>query len=205
MRRNHFFFVMVGMAAILFLSSAQAQGFVGYFGTQERIKCIQPINEERPAGDRPVIVRLDSLNRSKYNLCYKYSMKLFIAGVSLHDDGYVLAGKDDASAYIPLDSARITELQEKGVLPNPLPAYTIPLSQYLAGYSLWLLIAAIIAGLVSWLGIRSLWDMFKAWKYKGKLCLNCGLTLTIKDFSGGKCGACSEPIPDSSSPVDSMV
>jgi hypothetical protein len=188
MRRNHNFFFIVGMAAILFLSSGQARGFAGYFGTQDHIKCIQPIKEDQPAGEKPAVWIVRDLNSPKYSLCHKYSTVFFFAGVYLHDDGYVLAEGDDAYQYVPLDSAKITEFQEKGILPNPLPGYAIPLSQYLIGYSLWILLVVLITGSLGWY-----W--FKRWRYRGIYCLNCELILTDRDISTGKCGDCGEPIP----------
>lgn len=190
MRRNHIFFFIVGMAVIFFLSPAQALGYAGYFGTQDRIKCIQPIKEDQPTGEKPAIWIVRDINRPKYSLCHKYSTVFFFAGVYLHDDGYVLAEGDDAYKSVPLDSAKITEFQEKGVLPTPLPAYSIPLSQYLIGYSLWLLLVVLIAG-------RFGWSRFKTWRYRGKYCLKCELILTDRDISTSKCGDCGEPIPAS--------
>ena len=191
------FLILIGLFFLL-SSTAKAEIVFLPFGTQERIKCVQPINFKKEE-KTPIwtTINLNDPNKlSSYNLCYKYSMRFFIAGLYLHDDGYVLAEQDDAYRYIPLDNAKITELQEKGILPKPLPEYSIPLSQYLAGYSLWLIIAGLVIGFIGRIALGSLWKVFKGWKYKGKYCLNCDLLLTIKDFSDGKCSACSEPIPD---------
>lgn len=186
------------VTGIFFLLSSTAKAEVVFlpFGTQERIKCIQPINKEKPVSSTDLSSIVNEMYGPKYNLCYKYSIRFFIAGLYLHDDSYVLAERDDDYKYIPLDKAKITELQKKGILPDPLPEYSIPLSQYLVGYSLWLIIAGLIIGFIGRIALVSLWNGFKGWKYKGKYCLNCDLLLTIKDFSDGKCSACSEPIPD---------
>lgn len=190
MKKDQIRFIVVGMAAILFIWPSQAHGFAGYFGTQDRIKCIQPIKEEHPAVVRPAIWTAQTLNDPKYSLCHKYSIFFLVAGVYLQDDGYVLAEGDDAFKYVPLDNAKIKEFQEKGLLPDPLPGYTIPVSQYLIGYSLWILIAASITGSIAW-------TRFKKWKYRGKRCLKCELILTDRDISNGRCGDCGEPVPGS--------
>ena len=188
MQCDHIRFIIVGMAAILFFSPSQARGFGGYFGTQDRIKCILPIKDEKPAGEKPAIWTAQNVNSPKNSLCHKYSMFFVVAGVYLQDDGYVLAEGDDAYRYVPLDSAKIKEFQEKGLLPDPLPGYTIPLSQYLIGYSLWILLFSLIIGSIAWY-------RFKRWRYRGKRCLNCELILTDRDRSNGKCGDCGEPVP----------
>lgn len=189
---------MFVVVVILFSSSsAQVFGAGGFFGTQDRIKCLQPIEEENPAGTKPLITIRD-LNHPKYSLCYKTSIFFFFAGIYLHDDGYVLAERDDAFEYVPLNEAKIAEYQEKGLLPTPLPPYSIPWSQYVIGYSLWLLIAVLIIGQI-------LWRWFKVWKNKGRYCLNCDLILTNHDFTTGKCGSCGEPVPDASRPINSQT
>lgn len=189
----------IGFLALLFFSApTKALGFGGFFGTQERIKCIQPIKIKEETPTNQIFTRIDINNPglTSYNLCYKISIHFFILGVTLHDDGYVIAEGDNAFRYIPLNDAQITEYQEKGILPKPLPEYSIPLEQYLVGYSLWLVLAGLIVSFIIWLVILSLWNRFKAWKYRGKYCLNCNLLLSIKDFTDGKCSACSEPIPN---------
>lgn len=180
-------FAVLVLAILFSAATENAYAAGGFFGVQERIQCLQPLDIDAPAGVRPLAVITD-LNRPKYDLCHKYSMYFFFAGVYLHDDGYVLAEGDNAFRYVPLDNARIAELQGKGVLPNTLPTYSIPWSQYIIGYSLWLLFGVVAAG--TWL-----WAAFKRWKNKGKKCLRCELILTPYDFKTGRCGSCGEPVP----------
>jgi hypothetical protein len=191
MRRTGIFYLPVIVVAVLsFSSAAKVFGAGGYFGIQEKIKCLQPIKEqepEKPAASNPFFTVIDP-NRVKYNLCYKYSILFFFAGVYLHNDGYVLAEGDDAYRYVPLDAAKIAEYQEKEILPKDLPPYAIPWSQYAIGYSLWLFFIAFTGGSFLWRG-------FKRWKNKGKKCLKCELMLIDDDFKKGICGNCGEPVP----------
>lgn len=173
-----------------------------YFGKGERIKCIEPLKRAIPNtvdnGEifRPVI--LDSTGKP-FNpstmLCYKYSIQYFILGVAIHDDGYVLAKGDDSYEYFPLDETKLRDLQADGTLPNPLPGYSLTWMQYAAGYSLWLLIAIVVLALLGWAGLKMMFGKLRNMKNRGVYCLGCNSQLTIKDFSDGKCEACSEPVP----------
>ena len=176
------------VAALLISGSARVYAAGGYFGVQERIKCIQPVKEEPSSAPMTDSIYVPVKQTPKYSLCYKYSMTFFFAGVFLHDDGYVLAERDDAYQYVPLPQEKIAELQGKGIIPNPLPAYSIPLSQYIAGYSLWLILIISTAAVL-------FWTWFKKWWKKGKNCTKCGLSLIPEDFQKGRCGSCGEPVP----------
>ena len=44
---------------------------------------------------------------------------------------------------MPLDDARIARFQSLGVLPEPLPTFSIPLHQYVLGFSWWVLLAGV--------------------------------------------------------------
>jgi len=180
--------ICVVLLVMLFSSATKVYGAAGYFGTQERIKCIQALDAEAPErpAERSIWTRID--NRPKYGLCYKYTILFFFAGVYLHDDGYVLAEGDEAYRYVPLDGPKMTEFQEKGLLPKDLPPYSIPFSQYVIGYSLWLILVGCTGGVVLWRG-------FKRLKNKGKYCLKCDLILIENDIKAGRCGNCGEPIP----------
>ena len=105
------------------------------FGKDETLKCIQPITLKGPKGEA---------------LClgHKFSKRFFIAGVYLSDDGYVLGLQQDTSRFFPLPEAYKAELQSSGVLPTPLPGYTIPAIEYAFGYSLWALIVFVAAFMV---------------------------------------------------------
>ncbi|MEW5741516.1 MAG: hypothetical protein AB1938_21530 [Myxococcota bacterium] len=103
------------------------------FGKDEKIECIQPIDLKGADGE---------------DLClaYKTSKYFVFAGVYMKDDGYVLGVPKVKGTYYPLPEA--TELQgfqARGLVPSPLPGYSIPIPEYLFGYSLWLVIA-LVAG-----------------------------------------------------------
>ena len=64
----------------------------------------------------------------------------------MSDDGYVLGIRKSYGSYYPLSEEKIKELQKSGALPVILPTYKIPLSEWLWGFSLWILLI-IIGGL----------------------------------------------------------
>ncbi len=103
------------------------------FGWDEQIECIQPVQIQGSDGEA---------------LCLAYkTSKLFIgAGVYLRDDGYVLRDATKSKSYYPWpDAAKVKQWQTTGKLPDPLPAYSIPFFEYAFGYSLWVIIAGIVA------------------------------------------------------------
>ncbi len=103
------------------------------FGTQEHLDCIVDVTLK--LHDQPLC------------LAHKTSMKFFIGGLYAKDDGYVLKVQGKESYYqLPPEPLR-RELQARGELPSPLPAYSIGFAEYFLGYSLWWAI-----GLVAVLG-----------------------------------------------------
>jgi hypothetical protein len=194
--------ICVLIAVLIFVGSSDAFTDL-YFGTGERIKCIQALNkvksDEPDNGSFFKPVKLDPITGTPYvppdQLCYKYSIKYFILGVSVHDDGYVLSNGDDYYTYVQLDQSKIQELQKNGTLPDPLPAYSFTWKQYAAGYSLWIFIALILFAWLAWIGLKAAFNKLRRIKNRGTYCLNCHSALTIKDFSDGRCEACSEPVP----------
>ncbi len=109
-----------------------------YFGRQEEIRCIRDV-EIHGADDEP--------------LCLAFKTTTFHvgAGVYFHDDGYVLKARAwHQDRYYPLDAATIQAHQSTGALPTPLPAYPIPVGDYVWGYLAWIIVAAMIA----WGGFR---------------------------------------------------
>lgn len=178
-----------------FVGASYASGEV-YFGKGERIKCLQPLNREQVEIGNTGLFRSAVQSPSDPTmLCYKYTIQYFILGVAVHNDGYVLSSGDDYYNYYPLDETKIRELQKKGVLPDPLPAYSLTWMQLAAGYSLWVLIGLVVLALLSWAGLKMLFGKLRRIKNKGIYCLGCNAQLTIKDFADGKCEACSEPVP----------
>ncbi len=107
------------------------------FGWDDKITCIAPVGV-KGENDEP--------------LCLAYrTSKLFVgAGVYLKDEGYVLGDPGKKDLYYPWpDEAQVTKWQSAELLPDPLPAYSIPLVEYAFAYSLWIIIAAMVAWAVA--------------------------------------------------------
>ena len=103
------------------------------FGWDEQIECIQPIGVKGHDGEA---------------LCLAYkTSKLFVgAGVYLRDDGYVLGVVSKHGSFYPLpDGAKVKAWQAEGMLPDPLPGYSVPFIEYAFGYSLWIVLAGVVA------------------------------------------------------------
>lgn len=103
------------------------------FGWDDTISCIEPVGV-KGANDEP--------------LCLAYrTSKLFVgAGVYLKDEGYVLGDPAKKDTYYPWpDEPQLAQWQSAGLIPQPLPAYSIPLAQYAFAYSLWIIVACMVA------------------------------------------------------------
>jgi hypothetical protein len=102
------------------------------FGTDESIHCIVDVGLKAPNGD-------------SLCLAYKTSIRFFGAGVYLRDEGYVLAAERGLHHYYSMpDEAELKQFQEAGLLPNPLPTYSVSLVDYAFGYSLWIVLAVAV-------------------------------------------------------------
>ena len=141
--------------AFLMMPPAVLAGTTLEFGTDDTIKEIQ------------------ELPGTNYKLCYHYHIYYFMAGIYLANDGYVLTEEPDpatqkfltepaANRYIPLTKEKTNELQQAGLLPYPLPKYSIPTSAYVEGFLMWgiLLISFVSLSLKSW--IRRLLNWYSA-------------------------------------------
>ena len=106
------------------------------FGKSESIHCITDVKLQGKEGEA---------------LCLAYKTSTFWlgAGVWLKDDGYVLREKNASDSYYPFPSpAKVTEYQQAGLLPSPLPAYKVDPIDYIFGFSLWWILPFILIG--SW-------------------------------------------------------
>ncbi len=103
------------------------------FGWDDTISCIEPVGV-KGEHDEPLC------------LAYKTS-KLFVgAGVYLKDDGYVLGDPAQKGTYYPWpDEPQLTKWQSAGLIPDPLPGYSIPIAEYAFAYSLWIIVAVMVA------------------------------------------------------------
>ncbi len=98
------------------------------FGDNDTLHKIQDVEVTSPKGE-------------ELYLAYRTTIKFFVLGINITEQGYVLAIKDsEGQSYYPLDGTRIKELQNSGDLPNPLPKYELTKFDYAFGYSLWILI-----------------------------------------------------------------
>lgn len=120
------------LTIILFtVSSNNVFARKGLIGKDERVKKIQDLEVKGPIGE-------------ELFLAYKTTSQFLFFGLYLSDDGYVLGIKGQYGRYYPLSSKQINDLQEAGQLPSPLPAYKIPWTDYLIGYSLWFILPLIL-------------------------------------------------------------
>lgn len=120
------------VTACLFILFAQASEAAVYrFGKDESIDKIQQTEIKDPDG-KPL------------DLAHKLTTTYFVAGVSVHDDGYVLQSRDKPKRYYSLSQEEIARFQANGLLPNPLPKYSLSVFEYFAGYSLWIVAVVVI-------------------------------------------------------------
>lgn len=87
-------------------------------------------------------IKLKGPNEESLYLGYITATISMGAGMYLFDAGYYLGVKNNNKIYYSLpDSIELKNLQEKGLIPYPLPVYHISILEYLFGYSLWILMA----------------------------------------------------------------
>lgn len=100
--------------------------------------------------DLHVIVDVQALgpNGEAMSLAFKTSSYWVGGGVYLADDGYVLVPRGQSSTYYPLPLNTPGGKPVEG-LPSPLPAYSVPIIDYVVGYSLWLAIVVAIGWAVA--------------------------------------------------------
>jgi hypothetical protein len=137
-------------------------------------------------GAKEVVNKIQDLEGTSYKLSHKHTLYFFLAGVYLSDDGYVLQDKTAFNTYYPLSEEKIKELQRDGLLPSPMPAYSISIWEYLIGYSLWLIIAGVVAApFVNHLLRRLMGKRF---------CPSCKSEMTPHEAETNICAACSAPL-----------
>ena len=124
MRLSQSIVVAVGVAAGLWHSAGCARAG-GMFGPSETVRHIAPTRDPQ------------------YVLGHKVYTYYFVLGCYARDDGYVLQQVGVKDQYVPLDAEKIRQLQKQGVLPTPLPAYSLGIWDYLLGYSNWVLLAVL--------------------------------------------------------------
>ena len=131
------------LALLLIVFAGEARAWTP-FGTTEHIVALQDVTLQTPGGE-PLF------------LGYKTSTVYFIGGIFVHDDGYVLGLKSNPKHYVDMPPPNLlTDFQSKGQLPTPLTPYRLGLGDYLAGFSLWIVVVPLVGGyLYYYLAIRS--------------------------------------------------
>jgi hypothetical protein len=89
--------------------------------------------------------KIQDIHGTDFVLCHRVGTYFFIAGVYVTDCGYVLQDKNVRDKYAPLDPEQVREWQRKGMLPTPLPAYSLTFMDYLFGYSLWIFVLIVVS------------------------------------------------------------
>ena len=123
----------IGFVFVFFLTAFAGEALAWTpFGTEEHTTRIEDVALTTPDGEA-------------LYLGYKTSTIYFILGVYVHDDGYVLGVRSKPRHIGDMPPPKVlAELQQKGLLPNPLPPYHLGIGDYLAGFALWLIVGPII-------------------------------------------------------------
>ncbi len=102
------------------------------FGEDENIDCI-------------VDVQLKGAKDEALCLAHKHTKIFVVAGVWVNDDGYVLGVKSDSKKYYDMPAGEtLATMQQNGLLPKPLPPYSLSFFDYLFGYSLWIIVGVMV-------------------------------------------------------------
>ena len=108
------------------------------FGVDEKLECITDVGLEGPS-DEPLC------------LGYKKATRMIGGPVWVSDDGYVLIDKTTMSTYFDVpQGAELTAMQQEGLMPDPFPAYSLSVGDYVIGTILWWIFGVI--GLVAMFG-----------------------------------------------------
>ncbi len=129
------------LAGLLWPASASARL---KFGSDETIHFVDNVKAKGPNGEQLI-------------LAYKTTTHYFLLGTSIEDNGYVLAifGEGGKKYYRMPAGAELARLQAQGLLPDPLPPYSLSVFDYFFGYSLWI-----------FLGSIPFWAPFVWWRMK---------------------------------------
>jgi hypothetical protein len=132
------------LVAILCCSAATAAHARVMFGKDETVHFVQD-------------VKLTGPNQEALYVGYLTAIQFFLAGVYVQDEGYVLGVKGDSKKFFHMPTGEeLKSFQQRGLLPDPLPPYSLGFFDYLFGYSLWIVIAVVV-----------LWSVFD-WKRRKK-------------------------------------
>ena len=116
---------------VSFIALAQIARGAMMFGDDDHIHAIRDIELKSP-------------DNQTMQLAHRVTLHFFVAGIYASDKGYVLIEKGKTDQYFELTPDLLKTYQADGTLPIPLPAYSIPVWDYLFGYSLWIIIAGVV-------------------------------------------------------------
>ena len=113
-------------------ASARRRGM--HFGQSDEMVCLVDMPSVGPEGEE--------LCLAAHNAYYA-----LIGGLYSTSELVIAAKSADVyDAYYPLPTGNdLSSLQASGVLPDPLPTYDRPISDYISGYSLWFMILVMVA------------------------------------------------------------
>jgi hypothetical protein len=98
------------------------------FGTQDDLNCIVDIPLKGGANE-PLC------------LGFKVSLHFFVGGIYVSDGGYILRVRNNSKSFYEMPQGQeLADYQVNGMIPTPLPAYSVPVFDYLFGYSLWIIL-----------------------------------------------------------------
>lgn len=98
------------------------------FGTEDDLNCI-------------VDIPLKGASNEALCLGFRVSLHFVGAGIYTSDEGYILRPKNDSKSYYPMPTGdELADYQAHGMIPSPLPSYSVPVWDYLFGFSLWIII-----------------------------------------------------------------
>ncbi len=124
------------LAVVLLALAGEAKAWTA-FGTAEDIHPIENVTLTGPDGEALF-------------LGYKTSTVYFLGGVWLSDDGYVLGLQADSARFLDMPPPEtLAQFQAQGLVPNPLPPYSLGILDYLNGFSLWIVLVVLVAGYVA--------------------------------------------------------
>ena len=106
-------------------------------GPRESVTCIVDIP-----------LTFDRGSSTPYPLCLAYKIEtydLVLGGVNVTDLGYVLAVKGRENTNYPMPSGdELAGYQAKGLIPSPMPSYSLAWHQVLFGDMFWLVLATVL-------------------------------------------------------------
>lgn len=122
--RNIFTFVSAILLAVALAVPAQAFDF----GADEKLHAL-------------VDVELKGAEGEDLTLGFKTTTQNFLLPYALSDDGYVLLVRGESGKFYDLEQERVADWQEAGLLPEPFPAYEVPLMDRVVSFGLYAALA----------------------------------------------------------------